>query len=102
MRLHQPSASRHRDQDTATQQTRRATCIREGPHGARSGVVRRLQQLWLTKLQTRGCWWAYGAAVKIIAVATMADSLTSPDPRIVIKYQAAGFPRQPKPTMLLG
>ena len=25
---------RHRDQDTATQQTRRATCIREGPHGA--------------------------------------------------------------------
>ena len=59
---------RHRDQDTATQQTRRATCIREGGHTVpRSGVVRRLQQLWLTKLQTpEVAEWAYGAAVKII------------------------------------
>ena len=33
----------------------------------RSGVVRRLQQLWLTKLQTpEVAEWAYGAAVKII------------------------------------
>jgi hypothetical protein len=59
-------------QDTATKTPRHNR--REGPRASekghtvpRSGVVRRLQQLWLTKLQTpEVAEWAYGAAVKII------------------------------------
>src|SRR6476661_9062659 len=43
---------RHREQEPATQPTRRARCIQEGPHGAPVRCSAWLQQLWLTQRQT--------------------------------------------------